>query len=68
MVSSDDIESHALEARERGFIVSTEKFKGSGHCAHIRVGEGIRYWAIVRELWQQGSDQVHPDILRGNSK
>ena len=54
MVNSYDVEAHALEARKRGFNVGTEKFEGSGHCAHMMVGEGIRYWAIVSELWQAG--------------
>ncbi|KAL8737013.1 MAG: hypothetical protein Q9181_002100 [Wetmoreana brouardii] len=38
MVPWHDIEEHAVEAKEKGFHVQTEKFMGSGHVAHIRVG------------------------------
>ena len=47
-----DVEAHTQDAAEKGFVVQSEKFEGSGHCAHIRVGGGRRYWAIVNSLWQ----------------
>lgn len=52
MVWWQDIEDHAQEAVERGFVVQLEKFEGTGHCAHVRLGGGMRYWAIVNTLWQ----------------
>ena len=54
MVGWHDVEAHAQDAAEKGFVVQTEKFEGSGHCAHVRVGGGMRYWAIVNALWQTG--------------
>lgn len=52
MVGWHDVEAHARDAAEEGFVVQREKFEGSGHCAHIRVGGGMKYWAIVNTLWQ----------------
>lgn len=52
MVGWHDVEAHAQDAKDKGFLVQSEKFEGSGHCAHVRVDEGIRYWAIVNALWQ----------------
>lgn len=52
MVAWHDIEAHAQDATKRGFVVRSEKFEGSGHCAHVRVAGGLRYWAIVKEMWQ----------------
>ena len=50
MVGWRDVEDHAREAAERGANVRREKFEGSGHCAHVRVGGGARYWMIVDAL------------------
>ncbi len=52
MVSWHDVEAHARDAVKGGFVVRKEKFRESGHCAHIRVAGGSRYWAIVSEMWQ----------------
>lgn len=52
MVGWHDVEAHARDAAGEGFVVQCEKFDGSGHCAHIKVGGGLRYWAIVNTLWQ----------------
>lgn len=52
MVGWHDIEAHAQHAAGEGFVVQREKFVGSGHCAHVKVEGGIRYWAIVNNLWQ----------------
>lgn len=54
MVSWRDIEAHAEDARQKGFVVQTEKFQGSAHCQHIRV-EGGKYWGIVNDVWRGGS-------------
>lgn len=51
MVPWHDIEDHAAEARRFGFNVELEKFEGSGHVAHVRVGHGERYWRIVERSW-----------------
>ncbi|KAL8721431.1 MAG: hypothetical protein Q9225_001906 [Loekoesia sp. 1 TL-2023] len=56
MVGWDDVEAHSQDASKKGFMVQHEKFEGSGHCAHVRIDGGIRYWAIVGALWNtQGS-------------
>lgn len=52
MVGWDDVEAHAQEALNKGFVVRREKFQGSGHCAHVKVDGGARYWAIVNSLWK----------------
>ncbi|KAL9033788.1 MAG: hypothetical protein Q9214_007343 [Letrouitia sp. 1 TL-2023] len=54
MVDWHDVESHVAEARLKGFAVRAERFEGSGHCAHARVGGGDRYWRIVGEMWEGG--------------
>ncbi|KAL9614556.1 MAG: hypothetical protein Q9167_000925 [Letrouitia subvulpina] len=54
MVDWHDVESHVAEARVKGFAVRAERFEGSGHCAHARVGGGDRYWRIVGEMWEGG--------------
>lgn len=51
MVDFHDVEDHASEAIDRGFSVRKEKFHGSGHCGHVRVGDGSQYWNAVRHLW-----------------
>ena len=53
MVGWEDVEAHARSAADAGFVVRREKFEESGHCAHMRVGGGLRYWSIVDTLWQE---------------
>ncbi|KAI4244632.1 MAG: hypothetical protein LQ352_006746 [Teloschistes flavicans] len=53
MVPRHDIEEHAVEAKEKGFEVEMERFEGTGHVAHVRSGNGERYWGIVKKLWRQ---------------
>ena len=52
MVHWKEVEDHAEDARNKGFLVGLEKFEGSGHAAHVRVGSGERYWEIIKDLWQ----------------
>ena len=47
-----DVEDHAVEARRKGLNIQLEKFVGSAHVAHARVGDGERYWRIVNEVWK----------------
>lgn len=51
MVGWDDVDAHVADAARRGFMVRTEKFEGSEHCAHVRVGGGERYWKVVEDVW-----------------
>lgn len=44
------IETHAAQAKERGFAPRLELFKGSGHVAHMKM-DPDRYWRIVEETW-----------------
>ncbi|KAL8686617.1 MAG: hypothetical protein Q9218_006982 [Villophora microphyllina] len=53
MVPRNDIEDHGVEARQKGFDVEMENFVGTGHVAHMKLGNGERYWGIVDELWKQ---------------
>ena len=52
MVGWDDVEAHARDAAAKGLVVRTAKFHESGHCAHVRVGGGDRYWAIIAKMWR----------------
>lgn len=51
LVNYKDIEEHAAQAREQGYQVTSEEFKGTAHVAHARGDEG-RYWSIVRDTWE----------------
>ena len=55
MVHWEEVEDHAADARSKGFAVDLERFEGSGHAAHVRVGGGERYWQIVKDLWRESS-------------
>ncbi|KAL8824864.1 MAG: hypothetical protein Q9191_004768 [Dirinaria sp. TL-2023a] len=51
MVPGQEVEDHARDSSEQGFRVAMEKFEGSGHVSHVRVGGGKRYWEIVQRFW-----------------
>ena len=55
MVHWQEVEDHADDAGIKGYTVQLEKFEGSGHAAHVRVGGGERYWRIVKDLWTQSA-------------
>jgi hypothetical protein len=44
-----DVETHAAEAKTKGFSVALEKYDGSAHVAHLRKDEN-RYWGVVRRI------------------
>lgn len=52
MVGWRDVEAHTRSAVENGFVVQREKYGASGHCSHVRVDGGTRYWGVVHTLWQ----------------
>lgn len=52
LVDYKDIEEHAAQARERGYQVTLEEFKGTAHVAHTR-GDEARYWSIVKDTWER---------------
>ena len=58
MVDWQEVEDHAADARSRGFVVDLERFEGSGHAAHVRVGGGERYWQIVKDLWRESAEDI----------
>lgn len=43
------VESHAADARAKGFDVLLEKYDGSAYVSHLRKDEA-RYWEIVRTV------------------
>ncbi|KAI9740514.1 MAG: hypothetical protein M1834_005094 [Cirrosporium novae-zelandiae] len=53
LVGWNDVEGHAREAEDKGFVVEREKFAGSQHVSHVRVEGGVRYWGIVKRLWEE---------------
>ena len=58
MVHWQEVEDHAAAAKRKGFAVDMERFEGSGHAAHVRVGGGERYWRIVKDLWRESSKGI----------
>jgi hypothetical protein len=49
MVMSNHVEKHAEDAKEKGWIVKTDKFLDSEHVAHMMV-DGERYWKNVAAI------------------
>ena len=58
MVPWQEVEDHAQESKEQGFRVTTERFEGSGHVSHVRIGGGKRYWEIVERLWKDSAGKA----------
>ena len=50
MVFWEDVESHAKDARVKGYGVTAEEFVGSAHCAHL-MKDPERYWGAVKAVW-----------------
>ncbi|KAJ5143731.1 uncharacterized protein N7515_002518 [Penicillium bovifimosum] len=48
LVDWRDVESHAVDAEAKRWVVRREVFKGSPHVGHMRV-DPDRYWGIVKE-------------------
>ncbi|KAJ5787076.1 hypothetical protein N7457_002066 [Penicillium paradoxum] len=48
LVHAGDVESHALDAEAKRWIVRREMFKGSPHVGHMRA-DPDRYWGVVQE-------------------
>ncbi len=59
LIGYEDIEEHAVEARAKGYAVSTKSFEGSGHVGHMRM-HPEEYWATIGESWQRVMT-AHPD-------
>jgi hypothetical protein len=51
IIDYKDVETHAAEAKTKGFSVVLEKYEGSAHVAHLRKDEN-RYWEIVRRAME----------------
>ncbi|KAL4889817.1 hypothetical protein BDV59DRAFT_185905 [Aspergillus ambiguus] len=53
LIRDKDVEEHAREAQAQGYkTVILEKFRGSGHVAHMRQDPN-RYWAAIAKFWDQ---------------
>ena len=50
LVAQKDVAEHIAEAKELGFNVRAEYFKGSSHVSHARL-DPDRYWDAVRNVW-----------------
>lgn len=46
IIMARDVEGHAADAEQKGFVVSRRMFKGSAHVDHMRA-DPARYWRIV---------------------
>lgn len=56
LVTAEMVEEHAADAVGKGWpreSVRLEKFRGSGHVAHMKADQE-RYWRVVRETWEAG--------------
>lgn len=58
MVLWQEVEDHARESKEQGFRVAMERFEGSGHVSHVRIGGGKRYWEIVQRHWKNAAGKA----------
>ncbi|EFW98914.1 duf829 domain containing protein [Grosmannia clavigera kw1407] len=57
LVSAEDVEEHAAEARAQGFTVTRMVlFPESGHVTHART-DPERYWRAVQEAWSGKTDR-----------
>lgn len=52
LVDWRDVERHASDAEDKGWLVHREKFLGTPHVSHMRV-DPERYWTIVRKYLQR---------------
>ena len=52
MVDYKDVQSHAAEAKGKGWSVRTDMFEGSKHVGHLMV-DGDRYWEDVKSVVQR---------------
>ncbi|KAM6504053.1 Eukaryotic protein of unknown function (DUF829) domain containing protein [Amanita muscaria] len=50
LISWQDVESHANDAKRMYSNVTKEKFEGSMHVAHLK-HDPDRYWRIVQDVW-----------------
>ncbi|KAJ5474446.1 hypothetical protein N7475_004012 [Penicillium sp. IBT 31633x] len=48
LVDSRDVESHALDAEAKSWVVRREMFKDSPHVGHMRT-DPDRYWGLIKE-------------------
>lgn len=56
MVWWQDIEEHALEAKQKGWLVESVRFETSGHVNHPRE-DATRYWDAIASMWKAGNMQ-----------
>jgi hypothetical protein len=52
IISTGDVEEHALDAKAKAMDVETVCYQDSGHVEHMREDAG-RYWAAVRRTWEK---------------
>ncbi|KAK3501923.1 hypothetical protein B0T13DRAFT_215792 [Neurospora crassa] len=48
----EDIESHAAQARQRGYQVDMDMFEGTPHVGHMRM-HSEQYWRAVAKTWRE---------------
>lgn len=65
MIDFHAVEDHAREAVAGGFAVQKAKFQGSAHCAHVRIGNGARYWNAVKSVWDGRAGAGAADVELG---
>lgn len=57
MVGPDEVEEHAMRAKQKGWRVETVKFEHSPHAGHI-MEDADRYWGAVERLWDLAVEGV----------
>jgi hypothetical protein len=50
LIAYEDIEQCAAESRQKGYVLRTEIFEGSGHVGHMRM-HSQKYWSAVSRAW-----------------
>lgn len=56
LISYEDIEAYVAESKERGYVVRTELFDGSGHVGHMRK-HPEQYWEAIKDAWKWSNDE-----------
>ncbi|KAJ4146182.1 hypothetical protein NW754_001646 [Fusarium falciforme] len=56
LISYEDIEAYVAESKERGYVVRTELFDGSGHVGHMRK-HPEQYWKAIEDAWKWSNEE-----------
>lgn len=52
LIGFEDIEKHAAEGKQHGYVVDRVMFEGSNHVGHMRLFPE-KYWSAIQEAWKK---------------